>query len=429
MPTWTNWAGCVTATPARLHRPRDVAGIVAAVRAAAAGGSRLRPVGSGHSFTPIAATDGHALDLRHWTGLDTGPGGLVRVRSGTTLRELNALLHARGRALENLGDIDSQTVAGAISTGTHGTGARLGGLATQVHALELVLADGTAVRCSDTEDPELFAAARVGLGALGVLTHVTLRTVPAFLLDAREEPVSPEEALAGFAAQGGDRVEFYWFPYSSRALLKRNVPVPGSDPAPLSRARAFWEYEVIENAAFGALCRVGRAVPSTVRPLGGLTGALLSPRHYRDWSHRVLVSVRRVRFVESEFAVPAGSLPQVLAELRGLVARLPDPVQFPVEVRAAAADDIWLSTAYGRDTAYVAVHQYAGAPYREYFAGFGAIAREVGGRPHWGKLHGLDAAALRDRYPRFDDFLAVRARVDPRGLFGNDHLDRTLGAA
>jgi L-gulono-1,4-lactone dehydrogenase len=437
---WRNWAGTATATPARWCRPGTEAEICAAVKDAAPAGLTVRALGSGHSFTAAAATSGVALDLSAWTGIiaaDTRT-GLVTARSGTTLRALNAELGGLGLAMANLGDIDAQTLAGALSTGTHGTGARLGGLATQVEALELVLADGSVVTCSASARPELFAAARVGLGALGVITTVTLRCVPSFTLLADERPMPVEEVLGQFDVLAGanDHFEFYWFPYGRQALVKRNnrLPVPDGaqatpSPRPLPAWRRFWEFEVMENAAFGALCRVGRAAPRLIPSLNRLSSAALSSRTYTDTSHRVFVTPRRVRFAESEYAVPRESLGHVIAELRRAVPRLADPVMFPVEVRVAAADDIWLSTGYGRESAYVAIHQYAGLPYQAYFDRFESIVAEVAGRPHWGKLHSLDAGRLRPLYPRFDDFRRVRAEADPEGRFGNAYLTRVFGPA
>ncbi len=387
---WRNWAGTATAAPARWCRPRNEGEISAAVKDAASAGLTVRALGSGHSFTAAAATSGVALDLSQWTGItaaDTGT-GLVTARSGTTLRALGAELGGLGLAMANLGDIDAQTLAGALSTGTHGTGARLGGLATQVESVELVLADGSVATCSASSRPELFAAARIGLGALGVITTVTLRCVPSFTLLADERPMPVEEVLEQFdaLAAANDHFEFYWFPYGRKALVKRNNRLPGGGgaaaapaPPPLRAWRRFWEFEVMENAAFGALCRLGRARPRLI---------------------------------------PALNMP-----------RLADPVMFPVEVRVAAADDIWLSTAYGRESAYVAIHQYSGLPYQAYFDRFESIVAEVAGRPHWGKMHSLDAGRLRPLYPRFDDFRRVRAEVDPEGRFGNSYLTRVLGDA
>jgi FAD-linked oxidoreductase len=435
------------AVPARWCQPRTVAEISAAVKDAAADGLPVRALGTGHSFTSAAATAGVALDLSRWSGVtaaDTQT-GLVTVRAGTTLRTLNAELGGLGLAMANLGDIDAQTLAGALSTGTHGTGARLGGLATQVEALDFVLADGSLVTCSAASRPELFAAARIGLGALGVITSVTLRCVPSFTLAADERPVPVDEVLEQFdsLAAANDHFEFYWFPYGRQALVKRNNRLPrgdrdlgdpGSPAGPAGPAvaampgwRRFWEFEVMENAAFGTLCRLGRARPPLIPALNRFSSAALSSRSYADVSHRVFVTPRRVRFVESEYAVPRESLLHVLGELRRQVPRLADPVMFPVEVRVAAADDIWLSTAYGRDTAYVAIHQYTGLPYRSYFDLFESIVADVAGRPHWGKVHTLGTGRLRALYPRYEEFRRVRAEVDPEARFGNAYLTQVLG--
>jgi L-gulono-1,4-lactone dehydrogenase len=434
---WRNWAGTAAARPARWAQPRTAAEISAAVKEAAAAGLQVRALGSGHSFTPAAATRGLALDLSLWTGVtaaDTQT-GLVTVRSGTTLRALNAALAEFGLALANLGDIDAQTIAGALATGTHGTGARLGGLATQVEALDLILADGSPVTCSASAWPELFAAARVGLGALGVITAVTLRCEPSFTLVADERPVPVDQVIEQFGslAADNDHFEFYWFPYGRNALVKRNNRLPSAGraagPSRMPGWRRFWEFEVMENAAFGTLCRLGRAAPRFIPALNRLSSAALSARSYTDASYRVFVTPRRVHFVESEYAVPRESLAGVLAELRRAVPRLADPVMFPVEVRVAAADDIWLSTAYGRDSAYIAIHQYTGLPYRAYFDLFESVVAGAAGRPHWGKLHSLDAARLGPLYPRFEDFRRVRAQVDPEDRFGNPYLSRVFGPA
>ena len=428
--SWRNWAGTEAAVATEVVRPRDLDELSTAVTDAK---RSVRARGSGHSFTAVGAAHDRAIDLSAWTGVVSvdAASGLVTVRSGTSLRALNAELDRLGLAMTNLGDIDAQTIAGAISTGTHGTGARFGGISTQVAALELVLADGSVVTCSADERPELFAAGRVGLGAFGVISTVTLRTEQSFVLHAEERPEPLDDVLAGLDENcaDNDHFEFYWFPYGRNALTQRNNRLPaGSLPEPLSRTRQFFEYQLMENQVFGAVCRVGRAVRPLVRPLNRLSSAVLSARAYSDVSHKVFVTNRNVRFVESEYAVPRESLAEVLGELRQRVPKLADPVMFPVEIRVAAADDIWLSTAYERDSAYIAIHQFVGMPYREYFDLFESIAGAVGGRPHWGKMHSLDASVLRERYPRFEDFTALRASVDPSGKFLNPYLSRVLGA-
>lgn len=438
-PSWTNWSGTARATPTTTVSPRDREEIATAIGAARDAGRTIRPLGSAHSFTrvgtpepPATATGTVALDLSRWRGIvdaDT-TSGLVTVRAGTPLHQLNAELDQLELAMPNLGDIDRQTLAGAISTGTHGTGAGLGGLATQVHALELVLADGSVRHCSAEQDRELFDAARIGLGALGVISTVTLRCVPAFALAADEHPEPLDAVLERFddLVADNDHVEFYWFPHGTRTLVKRNNRLPpGVAPRPLHPLRNYLEYRVLENRAFGTLCRIGRQLPALVRPLNRLCGRTWSSRSYSDTSHRVFVTGRDVRFVESEYAVPREALGEVLAELRTAVDRLEHPVMFPVEVRVAAADDVWLSTAYERPTAYVAIHQFAGMPYRHWFDTFESVVGAVGGRPHWGKMHRLGAETLRERYPRFDDFRRVRGDLDPDRLFTNPYLERVLG--
>ncbi|RMI44147.1 D-arabinono-1,4-lactone oxidase [Streptomyces triticirhizae] len=434
MTAWRNWAGTASARPARVERPASVEELAASVRRAAGEGLRVKAVGSGHSFTGIAVTDGVLLRM---DALDApirvdARSGLVTVEAGVPLHRLNAVLAAHGLAMTNLGDIDRQTLSGAISTGTHGTGARSGSLAAQVRALELVLADGSSLRCSAETEPEVFAAARVGLGALGIVASVTLRCEPAFVLRAEEGPMPLADVLGGLdeLLAANEHFEFYWFPHTDRTLTKRNNRLPpGERPRPLGRARAWWEDEFLSNTAFEAVCRLGTAVPRAVPRLNALAGRALSARAYDAASHRVFVSPRRVVFREMEYAVPREAVTEVVSAVRRWVARSGEPVAFPVEVRFAPADDVWLSTAHGRDTAYVAVHQYHRLPYERYFRAVAEIADAAGGRPHWGKLHWLDAAALRGRYPRFDDFLAVRDRLDPGGVFANPYLDRVIGRA
>lgn len=426
---WTNWAKTASCTPTRVVHPSSTDEIAAAVVA----GGRVRVRGSGHSFNDIAVAPETAVDLDRWTGIvraDTQT-GLVTVRSGTPLHVLNADLHRLGLAMPNLGDIDAQTVAGALSTSTHGTGAKLGVLATAIESLELVLADGSVVTCSRSERPDLYNAARVGLGALGVISTLTLRCVPSFVLHATEGPGRLDAVLEQFddLCNTEDHVEFHWFTHSDRVILKRNNRV--DEPArPLSKFRQAWEYEVMENAAFGAVCKVAKTFPRQTRRLNEMCGALISERSYSDYSHNVFVTPRRVRFVETEFSIPRETLLDVIAELRAVANKLgdEDALIVPCEVRVAQADDIWMSTANGRDTAYISMHQALGMRYKAFFDAYASIAASVGGRPHWGKMHDLTATELRPLYPHFDDFLRVRDEVDPSRTFTNDYLNRVLGA-
>jgi L-gulonolactone oxidase len=282
--------------------------------------------------------------------------------------------------------------------------------------------------CSATDNPEVFAAARVGLGALGVITELTLRCTDAFTLRAQEQPEKLADALAGLDdhVNGNDHFEMFWFPYTDRVQTKRNNRVPASD-RPLSRFRGWFEDDFLSNTVLEGACRVGRRVPSLVPGITRIEARVLSPRTYTGASHEVFCSPRRVRFMEMEYGLPRAALPEAFDALRSIVDSLPFKVLFPVEIRVAAADDIWLSHGYGRDNAYIAVHQYLGAPYEPYFRAFERVALAMEGRPHWGKMHWRTAEDLRPVYPYFTDFLAVRDKLDPERTFANPYTTRVLG--
>ena len=387
--------------------------------------------GTGHSFTPVAVTDGVLLQphrLRAIRSIDADA-GLVTVEAGCPLRTLNETLLRHGLSLANMGDIQEQTVAGAIQTGTHGTGRELGSIAAQVAGLELVLADGSMTTCSAEKDPALFAAARVGLGALGVLTAVTFRVVPAFLLQAREEPMRWDQVLdkLGEFTEHNEHFEFYWFPHTEGCLVKRNNRAEGQEHA-LSAFRRWLDDEFLSNSVFGLTCRLGHAFPGVIKPVNGIAGKALGARTYTEPAYRVFTSPRRVRFKEQEYAIGREQLPGALTELRALFARRDWRISFPIEVRVAPADDLWLSTAHGRDSAYIAIHVYHKSDHREYFRDVEAVMTAVAGRPHWGKMHTRDAGYLRGVYPRFGDFVALRDKLDPDRRFGNGYLTQVLGA-
>ena len=431
MTTWTNWAGTVSAD-VTVSTPATITELQRVVAGAAERGQLVKAIGAGHSFTAIGATDGLQLRLDRLSGIVHADraSGLVTVLAGTRLHELNDALWQLGLSLSNLGDIDVQTVSGAISTGTHGTGAKLGGLATQVRALELVLADGSLRRCAPDDDPDLFAAACVGLGALGVIATVTLQCEPAFALAASEAPSILDAVLTGLDDElaGNDHFEFYWFPHTRRVLTKRNNRVPsGTELQPVGRARYWFDDRFLSNTVFDGVNRLTTRRPSLIPRANEIASRALSARSYVDRSYRVFASPRTVRFREMEYAVPRAAVPQVIAEIERWLARSGERIGFPVEVRFAAADALWLSTATGRDTGYLAVHQYHRRDHEAYFRAVEAIARDVDGRPHWGKLHYRDAESLAATYPCLADFVALRDKLDPQRIFGNDYLARVLG--
>jgi L-gulonolactone oxidase len=424
---WTNWGGNQQAVAVDVLTPGSVDEVAAQVKEASGTGRRIKAVGTGHSFTAIAVADDQRLLLHRLNGLVSIEGPLVTVQAGMPLSALNALLAERGLAMPTLGDIDAQTVAGAISTGTHGTGAAHATLASCVEAVKLVNGSGEVVTIG--RDDEMFPAVRLGLGALGVLVEVTLRCVDAFVLLADERPMPLADVLAGIDEwiPSNDHLEFFWYPYTELAQLKRNNRVAAND-RPLARFRGWLDDEFLSNTVFEAVCRVGRALPGTVPAISALSARALTARTYTDRSDRVFCTQRRVQFTEMEYEIPRAALPEALTAIRRVIDELPFKVQFPVEVRFTGPDDVWLSHGYGRDSAYVAVHQFTGNQYEPYFRAVEAVCQPLGGRPHWGKLHYRSADDLRPVYPKFDDFAAVRNRLDPSRVFANEYLDRVLGS-
>ncbi|MFT4188772.1 MAG: D-arabinono-1,4-lactone oxidase [Aeromicrobium sp.] len=428
---WSNWAGNVQSRPAARDHPESVADVQDLLSRAAREDLRVKVYGAGHSFTPIAQTDGVCVRLdqmKQVLGHDAATGH-VRVQAGISLNELNVKLHRLGLALPNLGDVDPQSLAGAVSTGTHGTGGQLQGIAGAVAAVQLVTADGDVVEVD--EDHPWFGAAPVSLGALGVITEVTLRCVPSFLLEAREEPARLPDLVDRLdeLANDHDHAEFYWFPHTEKALLKRNNRVSGGTrPAPLGKLRHWWDDEFLSNTVYERVQRIAESQPRLIPRINAISGSLLGARTYVSDSFDVFVSPRRVRFRESEFAVPREALADVIGELQSWFAAKHELVSFPIEVRFAAADDLWMSTGFERDNAYVAVHQYHRIDPTSYFAAAQDIFVAHEGRPHWGKMHTLDAEYFAGQYRRFADFVAVRDEADPKRRFTNEYLDRVLGA-
>lgn len=428
--TWTNWGRTYSCRPSAIESPSGEEEIVAAVRSAAAAGEAVKVVGSGHSFTDIACTDGRMITLeRHNRVLDLDLStGRVTVEAGISLRSLNDELARNGLAMQNLGDIAYQSIAGAISTATHGTGAALGGLATQIRGMNLILADGSKMRCSADEQPDVFHAARVSLGALGVISSVSLQCVPAFNLHALDKPMKLDDCLLQMddLVDGNEHFEFWWFPHTDRAYTRANNRTEES-PAPKSPGRAWFEDIFLSNHVFGLSCRIGRVLPGAVPRLNRIASAALGKVEVIDRSDRVFTSTRLVKFSEMEYAIPRAAAADAVREVRDLIDRRGFRVSFIVEVRFVALDDIPLSTAYGRETAYIAVHMYERTSYEEYFRAVEEVMNDYEGRPHWGKLHFQTAESLKVRYPEWDRFSATRKQLDPDGRFANAYLDRVLG--
>lgn len=427
--TWRNWAGDQACAPVAIEHPAGVEEVAAAVKRAGERDQTVRVAGAGHSFTDAVLTDGLLLSLERMDrvlDIDTNS-GLVRVEAGITLHKLNEVLAANGLALPNLGDIDVQSIAGATATGTHGTGIRLPNLSAGLHSIELVLADGSRLEVGEETDPETWRAARISIGALGVVTAVTVRSVPTFILRGIDRPRPIEEVLEELddLADSNDHFEFFTFPHSPLALTRTNNRV--EEPArPRSKVGAWINDILVTNYAYGAFCRVGRRFPSTIPSLNRTVSRLAGKTVRVDRSDRIFASPRLVRFTEMEYAIPRARAPEAIRAVRRLVEERGFRVSFPLEVRFVAPDDAFLSPANGRETCYVAVHIYKGMQWAPYFRAVEEIMDALEGRPHWGKRHFQTSETLRPRYPDWDRFSRVRARLDPEGRFANDYVRRVL---
>lgn len=426
---WTNWGGNQHTHPTDVLTPATEADLAAIVGRGVAERRKVKVVGSGHSFSGIAATDDFLVDVGAFAGLrGIDRSNLeVRVGAGTVLADLNALLQAEGFALPNLGDIDHQTIAGAVATSTHGTGAARRSISAAVSGARLVTGDGAVIEVDEQHRPDLLAAVQANLGALGIVTEFTLRCEPAFNLHAVESTHELDEVLDDFdeVADANDHVEFFWMPGTNLAMRKINnrtaQPAGGR-----SRVAAFMSDEVVGNGVFGAVMALGRRWPQLVPKA---MGAALKPGDSIEYvapSHVVFCSARRVRFVEMEYAVPREHLLETFGRVRELVATMAPAITFPVEVRVLGADDTAIGTASGRDSGYIAVHVLHGTEFEPYFRGVEAIMDDYEGRPHWGKMHWKSAETLADRYPGWGAFQAAVDELDPDGHFSNPYLDRVI---
>jgi FAD-linked oxidoreductase len=425
--TWRNWSGNVRCTPAAVVRPRSEDEVAVAIRRAAAAGQNVRVAGSGHSYTEIVSTSGTLLSLERMSGIVSldAERSEATVWAGTRLRSLGDPLWERGFAMENLGDTDVQALAGAISTATHGSGIELRSLSSQVVGLTVVTATGEVVECSEEREPELFKAARVGLGCLGVITRVRLRLQPRYLLSMTMRHEELETVLGDIHERLRSRhFEFWYWPETGHVTTRSTNVTDG--PVTQRATRRFLQGIVLENAGLWLVNSVARAAPASADAISGLQARLAPAGERVDRPYRLLATPRLVKLLECEYAIPAEAGPECLREVKAWIDRSHVPISFPIEYRYVAADDSFLSPYYGRRTVMIDLQQFKGMPYHEYFLAGEEIFRRYEGRPHWGKLHTRTAAELRDLYPEWERFQEVRRRWDPDGLFMNDYLRRVL---
>jgi FAD/FMN-containing dehydrogenase len=385
--TWSNWSGRQTSSPTALFSPTSEEEIVSAVASAAADGASVRAVGASHSHSRIAAPDGVLLNLDGWQGVVSADVDAQQaiVRSGSRIFELGAPLHAHGLALRNQGDIDKQSIAGATSTGTHGTGPTNQNLSASVEGVRLVLASGEVVSCSPDERPELFELARHSLGGVGVITEFTLGLRPAYRLHERLWKESPDDVFARIdeLVAGTRHFEFFWMPQLDACACKTLAETDAE----------------VDDLPDNKLERIG-------------------------WSHNIISSIRDDKHTEMEYSVPADQGPACFNEVREMILRDFPDLAWPLEYRTVRSDDIWISAAGGRETVTISAHQDISLDDRDLFEACEEIFRRYDGRPHWGKVHYLSGADLADLYPRYRDWWRIRDEHDPDGLFVTEDLAR-----
>lgn len=426
--SWSNWSGLQICRPRDLVRVSGVGELAEVVGRAASEGRQITTVGSGHSFTATALSDDLLLDISAVAGVISADrdSGLVEVGAGTILADLNRELDRLGLALPNLGDIDRQTIAGAVSTGTHGTGRALPNLSAQIERIKVMDDQGT-VREFGPGSTELLAS-RVAIGSLGVITSITLRAVPAFKLHRVDAPMDLDRLLSDFdrVTEQHEHLEFFVFPYTRTALTltrdRTDRPL-----APRSAADRFLGDVVIENGLGDLALRLAGRFRSGIPRMARHSTLFMSQSEQVDVSHRVFANYRTIRFNEIEYALPIESGPEALDRVLNLIESQSFPLPMPIECRVSAGDDALISQAGGRPTAYIAVHQHHTMEYEPYFRAIEQIFREYDGRPHWGKLHFRDAESLAPAFPGWERFQAVRDRLDPNRTFSNDYVTKVLG--
>ncbi len=427
--TWKNWSGIVSYQPQKVYMPYSEEEIVEVVKHNAARKRKMRTIGSGHSWTPLCETEQSLISLDNYQGIESVNHAAMQatVYAGTKIHQLTQMLFQEGLALENLGDIDRQSIAGAISTGTHGTGINFGIIPTQIIGLKLVTASGDVVTCSAQENPDVFKAAQVSLGTLGIISTITFQCVPAYKLRYVADKESLRSCLANIDNYNAHNrnFEFYWFPYSDVCQTKfSNIT---DEPVQDNPVSDYLNGVVLENGIFGAVSEAVRLAPNLTTKVAKLASTLVSPFSKTNWSHKVYATPRMVKFNEMEYNIPIEHFKDTLLEVVDAFNHYRFKVHFPLENRFLKGDDIYLSPAYGRDSAHISFHVYKGMPYKAYFDAMESICRNHQGRPHWGKLHNLTAQELQPLFPKWNDFLNVRRSLDPNGLFLNGYLRQLFG--
>lgn len=419
-----NWSGHVHWKNARIHQPSSEAAVVSLVKTALRNKQKVRAVGSAHSFSPLCQTDDLLISLDNYQGIISIDKAKkeVSVKAGTKLNTLNQLLHQEGLALANMGDIDVQSLAGALSTGTHGTGTSFGNLSTFITSIRFVNGLGEVKTCSKNESTSLFKAAQIALGSLGIITAITLKCVDTYCLELEIGADSLEQVLNQYTSINANNrnFEFYWFPNTDK-VMTRTANISRQAPAH-NPMKNFVQEVVLENALFKLACECSYYFPKTSNWISRFSANTIGEHSKRAYSHQVYTTARWVRFKEMEYNIPVTAYTEVKKEITKWINKHNKQVMFPLENRFVKGDDIYLSPAYQRDSAYIAVHIYNKKDHRYYFNHLEQIFKAHQGRPHWGKMHTLTKEELQERYPMFNVFNKIRKEQDPHAVFVSPYL-------
>jgi FAD-linked oxidoreductase len=396
---WTNWVGNQTFA-AEVAAPASEAEVVECVRRAIAAGTGVRAAGAGHSFTPVIETTGTVLttdDLRGITHIDSAR-RLVTALPGTRVGEFGDPLWDAGLALVNQGDIDTQAIAGAVATGTHGSGLALPSFSASLKACRIVNGHGDVVEIDEAQ-PDLLRAAQVAVGALGVMTSLTVEVAPAYRLAERIEHRPLSEVLAHWDElfAGHRHFSFFWLPSEGSAQLYGLTTPPGQ--------------RMTDTCFIKVYDEAGDDAPDAA-----------TPGRRVDRAHRIYPAEFEPNFHELEYFVPVERGREAVEAMRELMLRSQPAAVFPMEVRTTAADDAYLSSNYRTATTVISVSGTPGFDYWDYLRDVDRLLGEFGARVHWGKLHFLTREQLSERYPESERFIAIRREFDPGGVFLNDHL-------
>jgi L-gulonolactone oxidase len=428
MKRFRNWARNQQSRPSAYHQPGSEAEVVALVNDVASRGESLRLVGAGHSWSDIVCTDGHLVNLDRMSrvlAVDQEK-HQVTVEAGIRLHALITELADRGLALSNVGSVVEQSIAGALSTGTHGSGIRFGNLATQVIALRLIGGDSSSHDLSSTKKPELFRAARVSLGCLGIVTQVTLQCEPLYDLEEHAWPMPFDEAMESLQKTVDDHehVKFWWLPHTNKVQAYCANRSKAARRMPGAVARWF-DDSLSMKVIYPGLLRTGRLIPAAIGPINRMIGKMSFNRtHKVDRYDRILTVPMPPRHLEIEFAIDRDDTVEALTQVREMIRREGLRVNFVCEVRFVAGDDGWMSPAYGRDTCQIGGYMYPSKSLDAYFEGFEAIMVALGGRPHWGKDFLMEGDGIRRCYPEYERFAELRRQLDPTGVFENGFIRR-----